>query len=104
MTFLPSTLRITSTIASDPRVIAETEPIPGDAVVLAGPTFLHDEWVKRITDAIVEVMRSVEGKKVIYDIYEIEDLLPASDADYAPVRKMAESLGLDVEAQLKKGE
>jgi len=91
-------------VMDETRVIAETEPIPGDAVVLAGPKFLSDEWVKRITDAIVEVMRSVEGKKVIYDIYEIEDLLPASDADYAPVRKMAESLGLDVEAQLKKGE
>jgi phosphonate transport system substrate-binding protein len=90
-------------VMEETRVIAETEPIPGDAVVLAGPEFLSDEWIKRITDAIIDVMHSEEGKKIIYDIYEIEDLLPTSDADYAPVRKMAESLGLDVEKQLKGG-
>ncbi len=88
-------------VMEETRVIVETEPIPGDAVVLAGPKYLSDAWAKRITDALVDVLQSEEGKKIIYDIYEIEDLLPATDADYEPVRKMASGLGLNIEAQLK---
>ncbi|MEP0814232.1 MAG: phosphate/phosphite/phosphonate ABC transporter substrate-binding protein [bacterium] len=90
-------------VMEETRVIAKTDPIPGDAVVLSGPTYLSDEWAKKLTGALVEVMHSGEGKKIIFDIYEIEDLLPASDSDYDVVRKMAAELDLDVEAQLGKG-
>ncbi len=34
----------------------------------------------------------------------VEGLVPGKDADYDPVRKMAEVLGLDIEEQVKKGE
>jgi len=92
------------TVMEETRVISETDPIPGDAVVLAGPKILSDEWAAKITDAIVSVMHSDEGSKVIHDIYEIEDLLPATDEDYAPVRKMAIDLGLNIEEKLKGAE
>lgn len=83
------------------RVLAVTEKIPGDPVVLAGTKYLSDEWAKKITDALLAVMHSEEGKKVIYEIYEIEDLIPASSRDFEVVRKMAEELDMDVAASLK---
>ena len=95
-------LSINSKVMEETRVIAKTDAIPGDSVVLAGERYLTDEWAKKITDALIAVAHSPEGKATIMEIYDIEDLLPATDADYDPVRKMATSLGLDVEKELGK--
>ena len=45
-----------------------------------------------------------QGKQVLMDLYEVEALVPGKDADYDPVRKMAEVLGLDIEEQVKQGQ
>ncbi len=85
----------------DTRVLAVTEKIPGDPVVLAGEKYLSNDWAKKITDALLAVMHSDAGKKVIFEIYEIDDLIPASSRDFEVVRKMAEELDMDVAASLK---
>ena len=88
-------------VMQETRVIAVTDNIPGDPVVLAGGKYLSDEWADKITAALLEVMHSPEGKRVIYDIYEIDDLIPATDRDFEVVRRMAKDLDMDVAASLK---
>jgi len=50
---------------------------------------------------LIEVTVSGEKTKhVLYDIYEIEGLVPAQDCDYDPVREMASVLDLDLEKEV----
>lgn len=80
------------------RVIATTDPIPGDAVVFSKE--LTPEMKERIAKALREIVKEPAGRKVLWDIYEIEDLVPASDQNYDVVRKMTSILGLDLEKEV----
>jgi ABC-type phosphate/phosphonate transport system substrate-binding protein len=49
------------------------------------------------------LMKTPEGKKAVYDIYQVEDLVPAKDEDYDTVREVAKVLDLDLEKSVKEG-
>lgn len=83
------------------RVLAYTADIPADNVTLAAA--LPAELRAKISAGLSAVAASEDGKKILMDLYEIEGLEAATDADYDPVRKMAEVLKLDIEQEVEKG-
>lgn len=82
------------------RVVAKTDPIPADSVSVVPD--LPPEMEKKLVAALKKLARDPQGRRLIYELYEIEDLVPASDRDFDPVREMAKTLGLDLESQLSK--
>ncbi|MCB1217342.1 phosphate/phosphite/phosphonate ABC transporter substrate-binding protein [bacterium] len=80
------------------RVLAYTPEIPADNVsVTAG---LDPELTARIRDGLLALAASEEGKRVLFELYEVEGLVTAADSDYDPVRNMANLLGLDIEKEI----
>jgi phosphonate transport system substrate-binding protein len=55
-----------------------------------------------IVKAMVAFSKSAEGKPVMINLYGIEGLLPATDADYDGLRTMLKEQGMDVEELVKK--
>lgn len=88
-------------IMSSTRVLAYTADIPADNVTLAHN--LPADVKEKIVSGLLAVAASEDGKKVLMDLYEIEGLERSVDADYDPVRKMAELLKLDIETEVNKG-
>ena len=80
------------------RVLAYTPEIPADNVSVTRD--LDPELIQRITDGLLAVAATDEGARVLMELYEVEGLEPATDADYEPVRNMARTLGMDIEAEL----
>jgi len=83
------------------RVLAYTQEIPADNVTVVKG--LDPALRQQIQDGLLALAASEQGKKVLFDLYEIEGLVPATDADYEPVRQMAQLLKLNVEEEVKKG-
>jgi len=86
-------------VLAETTVLATTDPIPSDTVTLAGD--LPPELARRLTEALLKLVKTEEGRQAMYDIYQVEDLVPAKDSDYDPVREMARVLDLDLERQLR---
>jgi phosphate/phosphite/phosphonate ABC transporter binding protein len=74
------------------RIIGETQDIPNDTVsVRAGMT---DAMKQQITNGLLVLAGTAQGKKVLSALYQIDGLLPVNDAFYDPVRKAAQDAGL----------
>jgi len=86
------------TVMDEVKVIAYTPGIPSDTVSLRPD--LHGDFWDRVIDALIELSREGEDS-VLFRIYEIEELVPAEDADYDPIREMVETLDYDIEAELE---
>lgn len=79
---------------------AYTAWIPNDTIsVRAG---LPADLEKKLQDALVKFAGTEEGKKVLKDLYTIDGLKPATDADYQVVKDMAKNMGIDIKAELTK--
>jgi phosphonate transport system substrate-binding protein len=81
------------------RVLAYTPEIPADNVAIFSG--MDAEMEKTITAGLLAVMQDEKGAQVLYDLYDIEGLEPATDSDYDPVRQMAAVLGINVEEKVK---
>ncbi|QIA27862.1 phosphate/phosphite/phosphonate ABC transporter substrate-binding protein [Thermaerobacter sp. PB12/4term] len=77
------------------KVIAYTDPIPNDTISVA--SWLSDDLKKRIHDAFAKIAQTEEGKKVLFDIYEIEGLTDAKDSDFDIIRNVAKDMGINLE-------
>lgn len=84
------------------RVLAYTPDIPADNVSYSSA--VSPELARKLTEGLLAIAQDAQGKKILMELYEIEGLVPAVDADYDPVRKMAEVLNLNLEEQVKKGQ
>ena len=80
------------------KPIATTDPIPNDTVSMRGD--LDPALVKLITDGLLYVQSTPEGKKALNDLYQIDGLAPGNDADYNVLRQAAKVLNLDLEQQI----
>jgi phosphonate transport system substrate-binding protein len=79
------------------KVIAYTPEIPSDTVSFRAG--LEGPFWDRVTDALIEM--SHEGEEgALYRIYDIEELVPAQNSDYDPIRQMVETLNYDIESEL----
>jgi phosphonate transport system substrate-binding protein len=80
------------------KPITQTDPIPNDTVsVRAG---LDASLVKLLTDGLLYVQSTPDGKTALKNLYGIDGLAPATDKDYDTVRTAAKALNLDLEQQI----
>ncbi len=79
--------------------IAVTDPIPNDTVSLRRG--LDPGIARRIRDGLLKLSENPDGQKLLRDLYNINGLAEASDADYNSVREAARVLNLDLEEQIK---
>lgn len=56
-------------------VFAYSDEIPNDGVAMNGE--LSEDLIQRISDAMVTVIQTEEGGQAFFDVYSIEDLVPA---------------------------
>jgi len=81
------------------KIIGKTDPIPSDTVAIAAD--VPPEVAKAITQALLDLVHTEEGKQAMYEIYNVEDLVVADDSDYDSVRDVATILDLDLEKQVR---
>ena len=74
------------------RVIGETSDIPNDTVSVSGT--LPAEVRDRIRDGLLVVASTENGQKNLFNLYQIDGLVPVNDAFYDPVRQAAKDAGL----------
>ena len=77
------------------KVIAYSDPIPNDTISVA--SWLSDDLKQKIHDAFVKIAETEDGKKVLFDIYEIEGLTDAKDSDFDIIRNVAKDMGINLE-------
>ncbi|MEE2000531.1 phosphate/phosphite/phosphonate ABC transporter substrate-binding protein [Alkalimonas sp. MEB108] len=75
------------------RILAVTEKIPNDPFVFRKD--LPDEIRDRFISAVKKFLASDEGQDIFRNIYSVEGLVDASDADYDPLREMIRAIELD---------
>lgn len=77
------------------KVIAKSAEIPNDTVSVRKD--LPPALVKKITDGLMKVAESDEGRIAIMTVYGIDGFVPAKDADYDSVRKVAKTEKIEIE-------
>lgn len=82
------------------HVIAKSIEIPNDTVSVRKG--LPPALVRKITDGLVKVAESDEGRITIMSLYGIDGFVPAKDSDYDSVRKVAKAENIKLEQIEKK--
>ncbi len=71
------------------KVIAKSVEIPNDTVSVRKD--LPDDIKQKITDALLKIAASDDGKSAILDLYGIDGFVKAKDSDYDSVRRVAQN-------------
>jgi phosphate/phosphite/phosphonate ABC transporter binding protein len=79
-------------VYSKVRIIGETQQIPNDTVSVRKG--LDAAMVKQIQNGLLNLTNNVDGRKLLYDLYQIDDLAPVSDSFYDPLRQVAQDAGI----------
>lgn len=76
------------------KIVGFTDWIPNDTVTFRKgvPTLMREKIVK----ALMDFVKTPEGKKIMRDLYEIDGLYRSTDKHYDVVRKTIKTLGLDL--------
>ena len=77
------------------RVIARSVEIPNDTVSVRKG--LPPQLVEKITQGLIKVAESDQGRIAVMDLYGIDGFVPARDSDYDSVRKVARAEGIKLE-------
>ncbi len=77
------------------KVIAKSIEIPNDTVSVRKG--LPADLVKKITDGLMNVAKSDEGRIAVMSLYGIDGFVKAKDSDYDSVRKVAEAENIKLE-------
>ena len=72
-------------------VFAHSTLIPNDGVAVSGS--LSQEWQDMITDAFMAVAETEEGAEALYNVYEIDGLVPADLDALEDARAVYENFG-----------
>lgn len=88
-------------IMQDTRILAYTADIPADNVAVIKD--LDPQLVTKVKDGLLKLASEPDGQRVLKELYDVDGLVPGADADYDPVRHMAEVLNQDIEAQVRGG-
>jgi phosphonate transport system substrate-binding protein len=76
-------------------VIARTDPIPNDTVSVRKG--FPPELAEKVKQALLAIVGSDEGRRTIFELYGINGLQPATDAEYDSVRRALQAANLDLE-------
>ncbi len=82
------------------KIVTLTEEIPNDPVVFRKD--LPEAMKKDILNALLEFVKSEEGRQAFFSLYGVTELKKATDADYDGVRKMLVALGQDAQDLVQK--
>lgn len=86
-------------VASKVKIIGYTKDIPND------PFIFSREMSKKMKDKIIKtILKFVAtdtGKKIIYDTYDVVDLIPTKDSDYDGLRQMLKEQNIDYKNLIK---
>ncbi len=74
------------------RIIAESQQIPNDTV--SARKGLDAAIVKQIQGGLLAATNTTEGRRLLFDLYSIDDLAPVTDSFFDPLRKVAEDAGI----------
>jgi len=91
-------------LARHVRPIYFSRPIPGDN--LAASRKAMDEMpevVERIRRGVLALGGDSAGRRLMHDLYHVDAMVPATSADYDPVRTAAELLDLDIAGRIASG-
>lgn len=81
-------------------VVAYTDWIPNDTVSVRKD--LPQDFKVKLQTALFNFATTPEGKKVLKDLYTIDNFAQAKDADYKVVKDMAQAMGIDLKSELSK--
>lgn len=81
------------------KIIAITEKIPNDPFVFRKD--LPEEVSQKFIKAIKKFIKTEQGKEIFHNIYSVDGLVDATDADYVPLKKMIEAIDIKKEDILK---
>jgi phosphonate transport system substrate-binding protein len=81
------------------KIIGFTEDIPNDPWVFRKG--LPEKMENKIIKAIMDYVKTPDGKKALYDIYDISGLIPTKDSDYDNLRKVLEEQNISFESLIK---
>ncbi len=82
------------------QVVAYTSWIPNDTVSVRKD--LPNDLATKIQTAMMNFATTDDGKKVLKDLYTIDNFAQGRDKDYEVVRSMAKSMGVDLKAEIQK--
>lgn len=80
------------------KIITETDPIPNDTVSVRKG--LEAPLIDKVKTGFLQLAKSDNGKKLLNDLYRIDGLVEGTDADYDPIRRKAQLVGLNIEQQI----
>jgi phosphonate transport system substrate-binding protein len=81
------------------KIIGFTEDIPNDPFVFRKN--MPEEMKEKIINAFLKFVSTPEGKKALFDIYDIVGLIPTKDSDYDNLRKMLKEQNISLEGKIK---
>ena len=84
------------------RPIFFSRPIPADN--LATSSYMlekYPEIVQKVTNAVEHMHEDSIGAQVMRSMYHVDAMVPATSADYDPVRDAADLLNLDITGEIK---
>lgn len=86
-------------VESKVKIITTTEKIPNDPFVFRKG--LPVEITTKFIAALKKYIATDNGKTVFRNIYSVDGIIDATDADYDGLRSMIKSVNIDIEKQLK---
>ncbi len=86
-------------VAKKIKIIGFTQYIPNDPIVFRKN--LVDKMKTTITDALLDFVKTPEGKKAWEEIYDVTGLIRTNDSDYDDLRSLLEKQHIDFEKLVK---
>ena len=87
-------------VAEKIKIIGYTERIPNDPWVFRKE--LPEKMKEKIIEALLKYVKTPEGQKSLYDIYDIRGLIRTKDSDYDGLRKLLKKENISFEKVQKK--
>ena len=87
-------------VAQRIRVLAKTPDIPNDGVAFRQG--LTPDVEQRVVDGLLRIAEGPSGAALFAEAMGTSGLAPTDDAAYEPVRRAARTLGLDLEAEIRR--
>ncbi len=87
-------------VAKKVKIIGFTQDIPNDPWVFRKD--MSEEMKNKIINALLDFVKTPEGQKSLFDIYDITGLIRTKDSDYDSLRKLLEQQHINFEDLMKK--
>lgn len=77
------------------KVLFVSKPIPADGMATTNDFYSkHKDVVEKFTQIMIDLGKTAEGKKILYELYHIDEMVPATAEEYEPLRAAAKRLNI----------